>query len=118
MIDADRGIGQVDEEHARALLGLRHHDADARAQRAGDKGLAAVHHPVIAVEVTGRLHHRRVGPGSAIFGGFGHEEGGADAALDHRLQETVLEFGAALLAEQIHIALVGCHRVARERAER
>src|SRR3546814_5667259 len=88
MIDADRGIGQVDEEHARALLGLCHHDADARALRTGDEGLAAVDYPVVAVEVAGCLHHRRVRSRPALVGGLGHKEGPTDAALDPRLQET------------------------------
>jgi hypothetical protein len=30
-LDADGGIGQVDEEHAGALVGLGHDDADFRA---------------------------------------------------------------------------------------
>jgi hypothetical protein len=30
-LDADRGIGQIDQEHARALVGFGHHDADLRA---------------------------------------------------------------------------------------
>src|SRR3546814_10813022 len=100
------------------FFGLRHDDADARTLCAGDEGLAAVDDPMIAVGTACRLHHRRVGTRAAFVGWLGHEKGRADAAFNHRLHETILEFGASLLAEQIHIALVGGHGVAGERAER
>ncbi len=61
------GSRQVDQEQGRALARvLRHDDADARAVRAGDEGLAAVDHPVIAVQRGRGLHHRRIGAGAAL----------------------------------------------------
>ena len=117
-LDADRGIGQVDQEQAGAVVRLRHDDADLRALGAGDERLAAVDHPVIAVQPAGGLHHRRVGAGAALGRRLGHEEGRARLARHQRLQEARLLLGAADLAEQVHIALVGRHRVAGERPER
>ena len=64
-LDADRGIRQVDEEHARAVVRLRHDDADPGALGAGDERLASVDDPVIAVESTRGLHHRRIGARAA-----------------------------------------------------
>src|SRR3546814_7009093 len=75
MVDADRGVWQIDEEHARTFFGLRHDDADARTLCAGDEGLAAVDDPMIAVGTACRLHHRRVGPRAAFLGRLGHENG-------------------------------------------
>jgi len=36
-LEADCGIGQIDEEQARGRVRLCHHDAQARAVRAGDE---------------------------------------------------------------------------------
>ena len=123
MLDADRGVGQVDQEHARAaalgdVLGLGHDDADAGPFGAGDEAFAAVDDPVVAVEVAGRPHHRRVRSRATVFGGFGHEKGRSRPARDQRIEEARLEVGAPDLAEQVHIALVGRHRVACQRTER
>src|SRR3546814_20367957 len=104
MIDADRGIGQVDEEHARALPGLCHHDADARALRTGDEGLAAVDYPVVAVEVAGCLHYRRVRFRPALVGGFGHKQGRTDSATDLWFKTNHLEFGEAFFSRPIKLA--------------
>jgi hypothetical protein len=115
------GIGQVDEEHRRRHLlcrsGARHDDADLRALIAGDERLAAVDHPMIAVERRRRLHHRGIGACPAVRGGLGHEEGGARPSLHQRLQETRLLPVRPHLADQVHIALVGRSGVAGERTQ-
>src|SRR3546814_20494614 len=116
MVDADRGVWQIDEEHARTFFGLRHDDADARTLCAGDEGLAAVDDPMIAVGTACRLHHRRVGTRAAFVGWLGHDKGSADAAFNHRLQETTLGFGPSILADQIHIPLRGGHGIYSHRA--
>src|SRR3546814_3383516 len=48
-LDADCRVGKVDEEHASAVIGPGHDDADLRALRAGNERLAAVDHPMVAV---------------------------------------------------------------------
>ena len=65
MGDADCGVGQVDEEHARAALAVvlfraGHDDADVGPVCAGGKAFAPVHYPVIAIAATRGDHHRRV----------------------------------------------------------
>src|SRR3546814_5260244 len=80
-LDADCRVGKVDEEHASAVIGPGHDDADLRALRAGNERLAAVDHPMVAVAVAGGLQHRGVGTGSAIVSGFGHEKGGTRLAM-------------------------------------
>ena len=117
-LDADRGIGQIDQEHARAVVRFRHHDADLRAFRAGDERLAAVDHPVVAVELRGGLHHRRVRAGAAFAGRFGHEERRTRFAADQLVQEPRLLFVARHLAQQVHVAFVGRCGVARDGTER
>ncbi|MCY1172074.1 hypothetical protein D9M73_122030 [compost metagenome] len=73
---------------------------------------------MVAVAAAGRPHHRRIGPGPLQLGRFGHEEGRAGAAFDEWRQEARAQFGRGDMADQIHIALVGRHGVARERPER
>ena len=114
----DGGVGQVDEEHAGALVRLRHHDPDLCAVGPGDERLATVDHPVVAILATGRQHHRGIRAGTALRGGLRHEEGRACITLDHRLKKARLELGTADLAEQVHIAFVRCGGVAGERPQR
>ena len=64
--DTDRRVRQVDEEHARAIVGLGHDDANSSSLCARDEGLATVDHPVIAIETAGRAHHRRIGSRPAL----------------------------------------------------
>ncbi len=117
-LDADPLHGQIDQEHGRALIGLGHDDADLGALGPGDEGLAAVDHPVIAVQPGGGLHHRRVRSGAALRRRFGHEEGRTRPALQQGLQEPRLLIGARDLAEQEHVALVGRGDIDRHRAQR
>ena len=113
----DRGIRQVDQEQAGAVVRLRHDDADPGALGAGDEFLASVDDPVIAVEFARGLHHRRIGAGAAFVGRFGHEERRTRSSGHQRLQKARLLLGASDLAEQVHIALIGRHRVAGQRPQ-
>ena len=78
--DGDGRIGQIDQEQAGALLRLGHDNADLGALRAGDEGLAAIDHPVVAIGPGRRQHHGRIRACAAIDRRFGHEEGGAGFA--------------------------------------
>ena len=60
MLDADGGIGQIDDEHARPLIRLGHHNAHLGPLRAGDEALAAIDDPVIAITLAGGFHHRGI----------------------------------------------------------
>src|SRR3546814_12368174 len=66
MVDADRGVWQIDEEHARTFFGLRHDDADARTLCAGVEGLAAVDDPMISVGAACRLDRKSVVEGKSV----------------------------------------------------
>ena len=82
------------------------------------KLLASVDDPVIAVQSARGLHHRRIGSRAACIGRLGHEERRTRPARHQRLEKARFLFGASDLAEQIHVALVGRHRVAGERPQR
>ncbi len=114
---ADRGIRQIDQEHAGADVRLRHDDADPGAIGPGDEFLPPVDHPVIAVQPARGLHHRRIGSCTARVRRLGHEERRTRFARHQRFQEARLLLGASDLAEQIHIALIGRHRVAGKRPQ-
>src|SRR3546814_13801567 len=45
-LDAHGGVREVDEKEAGTIIRTRHHDADRRALRTGNEGLAAVDDPV------------------------------------------------------------------------
>src|SRR3546814_12591668 len=93
-------------------------DADRRALRTGNEGLAAVDDPVVAIAAAAGLHHGGVRAGAAFVGGLAHEKGRARASRDERFEEMSLLLLAPHLREQIHIALVGRHRVDRDRTQR
>jgi len=59
---ADSGIWQIDKEHARAVVRLRHDNADSGALGSGDEILSPVDDLVIAIQSARGLHHRRIGP--------------------------------------------------------
>jgi hypothetical protein len=59
---ADSGIWQIDKEHARAVVRLRHDNADSGALGSGDEFLSPVDDLVIAIQSARGLHHRRIGP--------------------------------------------------------
>jgi hypothetical protein len=114
---ADRGIRQIDKEHARAVVRLRHDNADLGAFRSGDELLSPVDDPVIAVQPARGLHHRRIGSRTAGVRRLGHEERRTRFARHQGLQVARLLLGASDLAEQIHIALIGRHCVAGKRPQ-
>ena len=66
-LDADRRIGQVDQEHAGALLGLRHDDADLGALAPVMKALRPLITQWLPSGSAGGLHHRRIGAGAALI---------------------------------------------------
>jgi hypothetical protein len=114
---ANRGIRQIDKEHARAVVRLRHDDADACAFGPGDELLSPVDDPVIAIQPARGLHHRRIGSCTACVRRLGHEECRTRCTRHQGLQEARLLLGASDLAEQIHIALIRRHRVAGKRSQ-
>src|SRR3546814_3145950 len=50
---------------AGTIIRTRHHDADRRALRTGNEGLAAVDDPVVAIAAAAGLHHGGVRAGAA-----------------------------------------------------
>src|SRR3546814_13650805 len=62
-LDAHGGVREVDEKEAGTIIRTRHHDADRRALRTGNEGLAAVDDPVVAIAAAAglRSEERRVG---------------------------------------------------------
>ena len=73
-LDADGGMGQIDQEHAGAIGRFRHDDTDARPGDAGDEGFSAVDDPFIAIPHGRGEHHGRIRSGAAVFRGLGHEK--------------------------------------------
>ena len=116
--DPDRRVGQIDHEHAGAVVGFRHDDAQTRTIGPGDIGLAAVDDPMVTVHPAGGQHHRRVRPRAAVLGRFGHKEGRAHLALHHGRQEPLLQLGRTDLAQQVHVALIRGGHVAGHGAKR
>jgi hypothetical protein len=114
---ADRGIRQIDEEHARAIVRLRHDDADPGAFGSGDELLSPVDDPVIAIQVHVVCIIDGSDPCTARVRRLGHEERRTRLPDTKGLQEARLLLGASDLAEQIHIALIGRHRVAGKRPQ-
>ena len=115
-LDADAGRVHRCQEHGRATLaGACHHDAELRADRAGDQPLAAVDHPLVADAACRGREHVGVGARAAI--GLGHQERRADLARGQRLEEALLLFVRGDLVQQVHVALVGRHAVHGHRAE-
>ena len=98
-LDPDRGVGQIDQEHAGPVIGLGHDDPDTGPVGPGDIGFAAIDDPVIAVLPAGGQHHRRIRARAVLARRFGHEKGRAGLALDQRAQEAVLQIGAGHLAQ-------------------
>lgn len=118
MLDPDRRIGQVDKEHASPLFGLGHDDPHAGSIGTGDETFAPVDHPVVPVLVASGLHHRRVRAGPAFQRRLGHEERAASASFNQGFEETLLQFGAADLAQEVHVAFIRGHGVAGQRPQR
>ena len=85
-------------------LGHRHHDPERRALRAAREPLAAVDHPLVAVEPRGRLQAGRVGARDV---GLGHREERARVAVDERLQPPLLLLVRAEEVEDLAVARVG-----------
>src|SRR3546814_15396188 len=76
-------------------------DADRRALRTGNEGLAAVDDPVVAIAAAAGLHHGGVRAGAAFVGGLAHEKGRARASRDERFEEMSLPPLAPHLPAQI-----------------
>src|SRR3546814_14590643 len=76
---------------------------------------SSVDDPGDAIAAAAGLHHGGVRAGAAFVGGLAHEKGRARASRDERFEEMSLLLLAPHLREQIHIALVGRHRVDRDR---
>ena len=119
VVDADRRIGQIDQEHAGALRSAL---AMTMPTAAPLKPVMKVLRPLITQWLPSGRHVvfiiDGIGAGAALVPRLGHEEGRARAAFDQRPEEALLQLGAADLAEQVHVALVGRIGVAGERAER
>src|SRR3546814_8257501 len=79
---------------------------------------SSVDDPGDAIAAAAGLHHGGVRAGAAFVGGLAHEKGRARASRDERFEEMSLLLLAPHLREQIHIALVGRHRVDRDRTQR
>ncbi len=83
-----------------------HHDHEgaSRMRSAGDVPFAAVDLPVAAVAAERGGDVGGVGRGDV---GFGHAEGGAHAALEQRLEPTLLLFGRRGMLQHDHVGHVG-----------
>src|SRR3546814_14319834 len=102
-LDAHGGVREVDEKEAGTIIRTRHHDADRRALRTGNEGLAAVDDPVVAIAAAAGLHHGGVRAGAAFVRGLAHEKGRARASRDERFEDMSLLLPAPPLHSQINI---------------
>ncbi len=112
-IDEDLRLGAV---AAAFGIGLAHHDHDlaARVADARRPPLAAVDDIVIALALDARFDVRGIRRGDSRLG---HQEGGADLALQERLQPFVLLIRAAIALQHFHVAGVGGGAVEHLRGE-
>ena len=87
-------------------IGADHDDVDlaARIAGAGGEPLLAVEHPLVALELGVERQVGGVGGGDARLG---HDVGGADLALQQRLQPLLLLLGRAVALDHLHVAGVG-----------
>ena len=82
----------------------------------GDEPFAPAHDVAVAPALGPGQHHAG-GVGARARRRLGHDDGGADPAVDDRLQPALLLLGRADLLQHQHVAVVGCSAVAGHRPE-